>query len=71
MYSVNIKFWTKFIITYVMFLRKSLGQVDFILKNAILWRATCLNDVTAFCAMTSSPIFLNDNLLFLIDPSIT
>jgi hypothetical protein len=35
-YSMNIKFGTKFIVAYVMFFGKSLGQVDFILKNAIL-----------------------------------
>jgi hypothetical protein len=40
-----------------MFLRKSLGYVDFILKNAILCRIICLNDVIGFCAMTLSPIF--------------
>jgi hypothetical protein len=44
-----------------MFFGKSLGQLDFILKNAILSCTTCLNDAIGFWAMTSSPIFLNGN----------
>jgi hypothetical protein len=64
-YSVVIKFGTKFIIALCNVFKKIARTERVYFEKCHPVMRNLLSDVTDFCAMTSSPIFLNDNPLFL------